>query len=548
MMDDEEPPLKRRRLSPTDTDDDDDDCTPQQLVLTPEQAEAKQRMDAILARPTYGKGAKVLACWPTGTGKTVGGGIAYMLEAPRWVLFCSSTIYQSTWKPEMDKYGVAEGRGLVLSWHNLQKGCSDGTMARGLLVVKDKNSVQLTDRGRAVFGSGRVLVIFDESQESATPNTVRQRGMLAVCDTLHANPESTSIFLSASPITDKTHVWSVTRQLNIHSSPTAAPSAAALIETRFFAQLFDPDTVRAIEKSFLRQSAVARRVSNEMLTNEMFELWCRVIQPHVAVTIETQPLRGTYVQLLASVDDDASATGALQTLLQVQTAKDTVKKHTAQEMQQLRGQESQAMMDLERFKLKRSADELARVLETQPTAKAVIIFKYAKYNFEWAVECARRIVQSEPLIITGEVKPEVRAARIRLFNQHNDQHRVLLCSYQAIQYGVSLHDTSEGGRFPRYVMGTSTGRYLSVEQALRGRFERHNCTSWPVVAMVFARSSSISEKTILRTLRERSSAQRRSTDSLARTPALHAGEWPTVTDLLTLQPDTDGDKSLLAMV
>ena len=78
--------------------------------------------------------------------------------------------------------------------------------------------------------------------------------------------------------------------------------------------------------------------------------------------------------------------------------------------------------------------------------------------------------------INGDIDIEGRQESIIAFNQENTNTRVFITTFGTGGAGISLHDTSEGGRFPRILLISPNFRIIDQHQMM-GRIRRRGTTS-----------------------------------------------------------------------
>lgn len=108
---------------------------------------------------------------------------------------------------------------------------------------------------------------------------------------------------------------------------------------------------------------------------------------------------------------------------------------------------------------------------------------------------AQALQQYDPLVMHGKVNQEERIRRLNSFNQHNNKHRLFIATQETGGESIDLHDTSQGGRFPRTFIIPPNFKTKSVVQTA-GRGFRQGVTSKCDIMIVYTLCHSFKDSNI----------------------------------------------------
>ena len=159
---------------------------------------------------------------------------------------------------------------------------------------------------------------------------------------------------------------------------------------------------------------------------------------------------------------------------------------------------TKALEKIESIKIPLFISRAKSVLSTNENAKVIITLNYLKDvdDIAEALEDAGYKV----LIATGEVDGTERSNIIEKFQRHNNKYRVIICT-RVFGVGVSLHDKSEGGIFPRTILISPDYNLISIYQTSL-RVYRDGTTSTATIRIIYARDSK--ELNVLNSLAKKS--------------------------------------------
>lgn len=125
---------------------------------------------------------------------------------------------------------------------------------------------------------------------------------------------------------------------------------------------------------------------------------------------------------------------------------------------------------------------LARyVLDQNPNSKVVLYFNYKK-----GMESTFDSLQNyNPLMLYGKVPPKQRIINIDLFQQNNNNHRVMIANPHVADVGIDLDD--KYGNHPRTMFVIPDYRFIPLYQA-SGRINRADSKSVGTVFFVYGKS------------------------------------------------------------
>jgi len=131
-----------------------------------------------------------------------------------------------------------------------------------------------------------------------------------------------------------------------------------------------------------------------------------------------------------------------------------------------------------------------QTLEKYPNCKVALIF-----NFTLPLNiCYDYLEKYNPMVLNGQVSIKDRTKIVRLFNQPNNNHRLLLGNLTVCSLGIDLHDTD--GNYPRYVFIDGSYNVINSHQCVY-RFYRAGTMSIPHVRFVYIDGEGNNEINIL---------------------------------------------------
>lgn len=95
---------------------------------------------------------------------------------------------------------------------------------------------------------------------------------------------------------------------------------------------------------------------------------------------------------------------------------------------------------------------------------------------------ADQLSKYDPLIISGETPAQQRNEMINLFNEENNDHRLLICTLQTGGVSINLHSKNE--KYPRIALALTDYQTKSQQQAA-GRFYREGAKGSSMVCFIF---------------------------------------------------------------
>jgi hypothetical protein len=117
-----------------------------------------------------------------------------------------------------------------------------------------------------------------------------------------------------------------------------------------------------------------------------------------------------------------------------------------------------------------------------PGTKVIVMLHYTASVKALAVQLA----EFNPIILTGEVKAELRAELTESFQQPNAERRLIIAITSVVESGIDLDD--KHGQFPRTIFANVSYHTMSLMQAA-GRVSRANTASAADVVYVFGQGS-----------------------------------------------------------
>jgi hypothetical protein len=150
------------------------------------------------------------------------------------------------------------------------------------------------------------------------------------------------------------------------------------------------------------------------------------------------------------------------------------------------------------------ASIVRKTLAAEPTCKVVFGVNY----IDTLAFLETELADLHPLVVFGDVKPVVRQQLIAKFQEPNLNHRVILLTTATGSEGISLHDESIDGRFPRRSYVSPSYLFSKLAQFSR-RTYRYGMMSAARHRIVLAKSDGgPAEMTILQNLANKSTHQR----------------------------------------
>lgn len=126
------------------------------------------------------------------------------------------------------------------------------------------------------------------------------------------------------------------------------------------------------------------------------------------------------------------------------------------------------------------------ILSVIPNSKVIVMLSYLESIDTIAYEFAR--VGIIPAVVKGSVSKEERDRIMEKFQEHNSDYRLLICNVQIVKQGRDLHDTSPGGKFPRYMLISPNYDMIAIVQAM-GRIDRIGLTSVPNIRFIYTHTA-----------------------------------------------------------
>jgi len=127
------------------------------------------------------------------------------------------------------------------------------------------------------------------------------------------------------------------------------------------------------------------------------------------------------------------------------------------------------------------------ILTTVPHSKVIIMLNYIEPidSIAYWFSVNTNFI---PNVIKGSVDPTERDNRIAQFQASNDDSRLLICNVQIVKEGRDMHDTSPGGKFPRFMLISPSYAMIPSVQAM-GRIDRLGLTSTPNVRFIYTHTA-----------------------------------------------------------
>lgn len=97
---------------------------------------------------------------------------------------------------------------------------------------------------------------------------------------------------------------------------------------------------------------------------------------------------------------------------------------------------------------------------------------------------ANNLKEYNPIIFEGKTQQKQRGALIKEFQAHDLNRRLFISTLRTGATGISLDDTSEGGRFPRFAFAFPSYMVMNIQQ-WTGRFLRMNTKSQPTIVFIY---------------------------------------------------------------
>ena len=159
-----------------------------------------------------------------------------------------------------------------------------------------------------------------------------------------------------------------------------------------------------------------------------------------------------------------------------------------------------------------------RDLASIPQCKVILLVSF-KINI---VELAQALAEYNPLILQGDVPEEERTRIIFLFQENNNQHRLLIGNLIVAGTGINLHDI-HGGR-PRRMYVIPNYSLLELAQASH-RIYREGTQTDAYVRFVYGQTS-VPEAPILNALAKKSKVVTLLVPQQVRDKVLFPGQYP----------------------
>jgi len=159
---------------------------------------------------------------------------------------------------------------------------------------------------------------------------------------------------------------------------------------------------------------------------------------------------------------------------------------------------------------------LAKETLKKPGAKVILYLNY----LDCIDEVRKQLTFYRPLVMTGDVKSQMRDIIIEQFNAPTDEYRLLIANTRVAGTGINLDDTH--GQFPRFMYMIPTYNFIDLHQAT-GRIYRTTTRSEVTVRIVYGKESGEKEKRILDALQRKSKVTR---GVVGDSTVLYPGDYP----------------------
>jgi len=182
------------------------------------------------------------------------------------------------------------------------------------------------------------------------------------------------------------------------------------------------------------------------------------------------------------------------------------------------GAVQKALVLIENTKAPDMARVARNILTAIPRSKVIIAI-----NFTTTLDLLKPLlVDYTPLILNGEIKPELRAKTVVAFKE-NPAVRLLIMNIAVGGVGISLHDTV--GDSPRFMLMSPGYKMLDVVQAA-GRIYRDGTKSQATVRMFYGQGQNMQETGILAAMAKKTQVLRGTLESDVSQDLILPGDYP----------------------
>jgi hypothetical protein len=431
------------------------------VKLYPQQLPNVKNLLKILSKSYYACDESIM-----GAGKThMTSSVIQTLKPKHVIIICTAGALVNTWKSVSSMYGLPVKA--IMSYESFSSKRL-GVLPHGLLFgqeVEDSFSYAPTELMVQYLNEGTFFVC-DETMKIKNSGTNNHKAVSAVVKFICtrygklSNCLSRIIFLSASPFDKDIQKIGFMKMVNIIKSRNlyhfnhGVFSAIGADEVLSCCRKIDPETTNTImlENPFYDKRSTVNTCA--MLFDKVITMAYSTAAPgSVAKDVKFDCKNGYY---------NLSKTRAfgLETSISILNRAIPRKRNGDVASSDIDwGGVQKALVLLEYQKIDIFARIAERDLENNPNCKVVIMVNYLA-----SIAILRILLNKyNPLLLSGSVSAPRRTERISLFQEHNLNHRVLICNLQVGCAGIDLDDTHGG--FPRKMLLSPGYKAMSIHQA-----------------------------------------------------------------------------------
>ena len=349
----------------------------------------------------------------------------------------------------------------------------------------------VTDEWLKMVDKG-VLLVFDESHRIKNSTAIQtQAAIQLVLSITGRECKSRYMFLSATPYDTEKHIeqsfkalgYTSAKLLSDYNIGTKERDNRGILDVINNAMRFDEHETERVLENF---EPISQTTKTGVINSIAYELFIRVFKKRIIYSMVSPNLDKDVGTLYGNMTEleYARYRMAIKHLSEVVLFDDQSGTVGTNKSKDKLAQLSIASRDLEHVKAGIFAREAASILNSNPNAKVIIAVSY-NTTIPMIMDRFQVLANDRPLIINGEpiYKRHVEETK-RVFQEFNNQYRLLIVNVASGAEGISLHDLD--GSFPRTMLISPSYSISKLHQA-SGRIVRVGAKSVGTVRVIYGK-------------------------------------------------------------